>query len=126
MTGEFSLFPPSPPPSPKAKSRTVHRLQNLSNLLKTFKHSLQSYTAYPSTSTSAPPFAEFQIKAPRFNLVLTRLTVNTYVLVVLPPGEVDMSGVRLNVCKAKEVLAKASAANAAGSSSGGSGGGGPE
>ena len=46
------------------------------------------------------------IKAPRFNLCLSRLTGNTYVLVVLPPGEVDINCVRVNVSYAREKLAQ--------------------
>ena len=81
------------------------RLQTLSNLLKTFKHSLATYTSHPASSSSSPPFDEFLIKAPQFNLHLDRLTSNTYVLVVLPPGEVEMGGVRMNVVTARDLLA---------------------
>lgn len=42
------------------------------------------------------------IKTPRFNLILARFTVNTYVLVVLPPGESEIECTRLNVLTARD------------------------
>ena len=42
------------------------------------------------------------IKTPRFNLILARFTVNTYVLVVLPPGESEIECTRLNVLAARD------------------------
>ena len=42
------------------------------------------------------------IKTPRFNLILARFTANTYVLVVLPPGESEIECTRLNVLAARD------------------------
>ena len=58
----------------------------------------RNYTNSPSTSN---PFSEFVIKAPRFNLIISRLTNNTYVLVVLPPGEPDLECARFNIMVAR-------------------------
>ncbi|KAL6722317.1 GTP-binding protein gtr1 [Lecanora helva] len=69
------------------------RQERLSNILKTFKHSVSKFTE----SESANPFHEFVLKAPRFNLIIHRLTNNTYVLVVLPPGECDLECARFNI-----------------------------
>ena len=82
---------------------TPNSVEKLSNLVKTFKHSLLTYTNHPTVSH---PFNEFTIAAPRFNLVLSRLTNNTYVLVVLPPGEVDMVATRHNICVARERMGR--------------------
>ncbi|KAG8529721.1 uncharacterized protein KY384_005202 [Bacidia gigantensis] len=76
------------------------RFERLSNLIKTFKHSLQGYTG----QNSSHPFGEFTISCPRFNLVLSRLTNNTYVLVVLPPGETDLVNTRLNIMGVRDGL----------------------
>ena len=76
------------------------RFERLSNLIKTFKHSLQVYTGQGASH----PFGEFTISCPRFNLVLSRLTPNTYVLVVLPPGELDLVNTRLNVMGVRDGL----------------------
>ena len=61
-------------------------------------HSYRNYTNSQSTSN---PFTEFVIKAPRFNLIISRLTNNTYVLVVLPPGETDLECARFNIMAAR-------------------------
>ena len=78
------------------------RFERLSNLIKTFKHSLQTYTHQGASH----PFGEFTIMCPRFNLVLARLTGNTYVLVVLPPGECDLVNTRLNVMSVRDGLSE--------------------
>ncbi|KAL9071744.1 MAG: hypothetical protein Q9161_004008 [Pseudevernia consocians] len=75
------------------------RQERLSNVIKTFKHSLSKYT---HSSTASHPFAEIAIKAPRFNLVLARLTNNTYVLVILPPGDLEIELSRFNIMAAKD------------------------
>lgn len=78
------------------------RFERLSNLIKTFKHSLQGYTGQGASH----PFGEFTISCPRFNLLIGRLTTNTYVLVVLPPGECDLVNARLNVLGVRDGLAE--------------------
>lgn len=63
-------------------------------------------TAGPRNFTGALPldhqFNEFTIKTPRFNLILARFTANTYVLVVIPPGEAEIQCTRLNVMAARD------------------------
>lgn len=51
---------------------------------------------------SAQQFAEYVIKTPRFNLILARFTINTYVLVVVPPGEAELQCTRFNILAARE------------------------
>ena len=83
------------------------RFEKLSNLIKTFKHSLQSYTGggdRPGSRVVSHPFGEFTISCPRFTLVIGRLTGNTYVLVVAPPGDTDLVNVRLNVMAVRDSL----------------------
>ncbi|CAF9943006.1 MAG: GTP-binding protein gtr1 [Alectoria fallacina] len=75
------------------------RQERLSNVIKTFKHSLSKYT---HSSTASHPFTEIAIKAPRFNLILARLTNNTYVLVILPPGDLEIELSRFNIMAAKD------------------------
>lgn len=57
---------------------------------------------YTHSSTASHPFAEIAIKAPRFNLILARLTNNTYVLVILPPGDLEIELSRFNIMAAKD------------------------
>lgn len=42
------------------------------------------------------------IKTPRFNLILARFTTNTYVLVVIPPGEAELECTRFNLLAARD------------------------
>ena len=97
------------------------RHERLSNVIKTFKQSLSlvgpfSFLAlqhtelihcavcrnYTNNPTTSHPFTEFALKAPRFNLILSRLTNNTYVLLVVPPGDTDIECARLNIMMARE------------------------
>ena len=83
------------------------RFERLSNLIKTFKHSLlQSYGTNNrlGQGNASHPFGEFTIMCPRFNLVLARLTGNTYLLVVLPPGDCDLVNARLNIMGVRDGL----------------------
>lgn len=57
---------------------------------------------YTHSSTASHPFTEIAIKAPRFNLILARLTNNTYVLVILPPGDLEIELSRFNIMAAKD------------------------
>ena len=79
------------------------RMEKISNFVKSFKHSLQAYTGHESASH---PFGEFGISCPRFNLLLGRLTGNSYVLVVGPPGGTGLQNVRLNVAALRDGLAE--------------------
>ncbi|MCJ1424253.1 GTP-binding protein gtr1 [Sticta canariensis] len=75
------------------------RYERLSNIIKTFKHSLLTFTgALPSSHQ----FTEHVIKTPRFNLILARFTTNTYVLVVIPPGEAELECTRFNLLAARD------------------------
>ncbi|CAO1606093.1 GTP-binding protein gtr1 [Xanthoria calcicola] len=78
------------------------RYERLSNIIKTFKNSLSGYTE----SNSSHQFDSFTIKTGIFNLIINRLTYNTYVLVVLPPGEAELQCARLNILSAKDEFAR--------------------
>ncbi|KZF26697.1 small monomeric GTPase [Xylona heveae TC161] len=78
------------------------RFERLSTIIKTFKQSLSRHTGLPRSS---PQFAEFQVKTSRFNFFIARLTSNTYVLVVTPPGEAAFNTARINVLTARNDFA---------------------
>ncbi|KAL8767909.1 MAG: hypothetical protein Q9209_005696 [Squamulea sp. 1 TL-2023] len=78
------------------------RYERLSNIIKTFKNSLSGFTE----SNSSHQFDSFTIKTRIFNLIINRLTYNTYVLVVLPPGEAELQCARLNILSAKDEFAR--------------------
>ncbi|KAI9725010.1 MAG: hypothetical protein M1812_000286 [Candelaria pacifica] len=79
------------------------RFEKLSNIIKTFKHSAANYTELPSASSQ---FSAFELKMPRFSLFITALTDNTYLLVVLPPGDSKYNVAQYNVTLAMEDFAK--------------------
>ncbi|KAA6413179.1 MAG: GTP-binding gtr1 [Lasallia pustulata] len=78
------------------------RLERLSNIIKTFRHSLAKNT---SSSTSSHQFKDFTVKSPRFNIAIYHFTTNTYVLLVFPPGEAAANCTRLNVQVARDSFA---------------------
>ncbi|KAI4111673.1 MAG: hypothetical protein LQ345_006738 [Seirophora villosa] len=78
------------------------RYERLSNIIKTFKNSLSSYT----DSNSSHQFDSFSIKTRIFNLIIQRLTHNTYVLVVFPPGEAELHCATLNILQARDEFAR--------------------
>jgi len=55
------------------------------------------------------------LKAPRFNLIISRLTNNTYLLLCLPPGDIDMECARLNIMMARQRFANIGVGGGAGS-----------
>ena len=61
-----------------------------------------SYDTNPTKSA----FEEFKIKTRLFNLIIEKLTYNTYVLLVFPPGEAELECARLNVIAAREEFAR--------------------
>ncbi|CAF9916825.1 MAG: GTP-binding protein gtr1 [Heterodermia speciosa] len=75
------------------------RFERLSNIIKTFKSSISTFTG---SSTSSHQFGELYIKTTRFNLIVAMLTTNTYALIVLPPGEVELQCTRLNLFIARD------------------------
>jgi hypothetical protein len=60
---------------------------------------------FSEASSSAHQFKEFFIRTPRFNLTISRLTNNTYVLAVLPPGEAELNCTRINIATARQEFA---------------------
>ncbi|KAI4250029.1 MAG: hypothetical protein LQ352_005432 [Teloschistes flavicans] len=78
------------------------RYERLSNIIKTFKNSLSVY----ADSNSSHQFDSFVIKTRVFNLIINRLTYNTYVLIVFPPGEAELQCARLNTMAAKDEFAR--------------------
>ncbi|KAL8799259.1 MAG: hypothetical protein Q9182_006026 [Xanthomendoza sp. 2 TL-2023] len=78
------------------------RYERLSNIIKTFKNSLSGFTE----SNSSHQFDSFTIKCRKFNVIINRLTYNTYVLVVFPPGEAELQCARLNILSAKDEFAR--------------------
>lgn len=63
---------------------TKDRFERLSNIIKNFKQTTARYTGTPK---SAEQFILLELKLPRFCLFAIKFTTNTYLMVVIPPGE---------------------------------------
>ncbi|RFU30741.1 hypothetical protein B7463_g5615, partial [Scytalidium lignicola] len=63
---------------------TTDRFERLSNIIKNFKQSTSRYTGTPK---SAEQFILFELKLSFFSMFIVKFTTNTYLAVILPPGE---------------------------------------
>ncbi|RDA87555.1 hypothetical protein CP532_3975 [Ophiocordyceps camponoti-leonardi (nom. inval.)] len=76
------------------RNPTEDRLERMSNIMKHFKQSISRFTGTPR---NAEQFIRMEHKAGlRFNLFILKFTTNTYLLVVLPPGEARFNAAMLN------------------------------
>ncbi|CAG8982018.1 hypothetical protein HYALB_00004887 [Hymenoscyphus albidus] len=76
-----------------AQNPTYDRNERLSNIIKNFKQSTSRYTGTPK---SAEQLSIFDLKMPSFSMFLIKFTTNTYLGVVLPPGEERYNAAKLN------------------------------
>jgi Ras-related GTP-binding protein A/B len=73
---------------------TEDRLERMSNIMKQFKQSISRFTGTPR---NAEQFVCMEHKAgTRFSLFILKFTTNTYLMVVLPPGEARFNAAMLN------------------------------
>ncbi|KAG9230028.1 Gtr1/RagA G protein conserved region-domain-containing protein [Amylocarpus encephaloides] len=79
--------------SQPAQNPTYDRNERLSNIIKNFKQSTSRFTGTPK---SAEQFSVFDLKMPNFCMFLIKFTTNTYLGVVLPPGEERYNSAKLN------------------------------
>ncbi|KAG7112306.1 Ras-related GTP-binding protein A like [Verticillium longisporum] len=76
------------------RNPTEDRLERMSNIMKHFKQSISRFTGTPR---NAEQFVRMEHKAGlRFNLFILKFTTNTYLMVVLPPGEARFNAAMLN------------------------------
>jgi len=75
------------------------RFEKLSSILKSHKQSVAKHTGLPAGSAN---FAELQIKTAKYMFLITRLTENTNLAVVMPCGEAVYNAARINILLARE------------------------
>jgi Ras-related GTP-binding protein A/B len=76
------------------RNPTEDRLERMSNIMKHFKQSISRFTGTPR---NAEQFVRMEHKAAaRFNLFILKFTTNTYLMVILPPGEARFNAAMLN------------------------------
>nr|POE72855.1 ras-related gtp-binding protein a [Quercus suber] len=78
------------------------RFERISSILKTHKHSMAKHTGAMASEVS---FAEMQIKTGDFMFLITRLTENTNLAVVMPSDEAAFNTARINVQLARREFA---------------------
>ena len=67
-----------------AMNPTTDRFERLSNIIKNFKQATSKFTGTPK---SAEQFILFEVKLKVFSMFIMKFTTNTYLAVILPPGE---------------------------------------
>ncbi|KAF8848094.1 hypothetical protein BDZ45DRAFT_606455 [Acephala macrosclerotiorum] len=72
---------------------TTDRFERLSNIIKNFKQTTSRYTGTPK---SAEQFMLLELKMLAFSLFIMKFTTNTYLAVILPPGETTFNCAQLN------------------------------
>ena len=75
------------------------RFEKLSSILKSHKQSVAKHTGLPAGSAN---FAELQIKTGKYMFLITRLTENTNLAVVMPSGEALYNTARINILLARD------------------------
>ncbi|THW82336.1 GTP-binding protein GTR1 [Aureobasidium pullulans] len=79
------------------------RFERLSSILKSHKHSVAKHTGMPAGSAN---FAELQIKTGEFMFLITRLSENTNLAVVMGSGEAMYNAARINITNARDKFAE--------------------
>jgi Ras-related GTP-binding protein A/B len=82
-----------------AANPTTDRFERLSNIIKNFKQSTSRYTGTPK---STEQFVLLELKLSRFCMFVVKFTTNTYLAVVLPPGEERFNAALENVMQARK------------------------
>ncbi|ORY72135.1 Gtr1/RagA G protein conserved region-domain-containing protein [Pseudomassariella vexata] len=79
---------------------TLDRQERISNILKHFKQSISRFTGTPR---NAEQFLLMEHKCGgRFSIFCLKFTTNTYLMVILPPGEARFNSAKLNCQIARE------------------------
>ncbi|KIW68695.1 hypothetical protein PV04_04619 [Phialophora macrospora] len=81
----------------------VDRHERISNIMKSYKHTAARNTR---TTAASAGFLLYKVQTPRFNCFLARFTENTYIFVVVPPGEAAFNCAVLNTMMARDAFSK--------------------
>lgn len=83
------------------------RHERISTIMKSYKHIVaRSSKGAAASSASAAGFVLYKVQTPSFNAFLARFTENTYIAVVIPPGEAAFNCAVLNTMMAKGAFLK--------------------
>jgi Ras-related GTP-binding protein A/B len=79
----------------------VDRHERISNIMKTYKHCVARNTR---TTPASAGFVLLKVQTPQFNCFLARFTDNTYIFVVIPPGEAAFNCAVLNTMMVRDAF----------------------
>ncbi len=79
----------------------MDRHERTSNIMKTYKHCVARNTR---TTPASAGFVLLKVQTPQFNCFLARFTDNTYIFVVIPPGEAAFNCAVLNTMMARDAF----------------------
>lgn len=85
------------------ENANADRHERISNIMKSYKHTVARNTR---TTAASAGFLLFKVQTPGFNCFLARFTENTYIFVVIPPGEAAFNCAVLNTMMARDVFRK--------------------
>ena len=80
---------------------SADRHERISNIMKTYRHTVARNT---QTTPASAGFVLLKLQTPQFNGFLARFTDNTYIFVVVPPGEAAFNCAVLNTMMAREAF----------------------
>ena len=79
----------------------LDRHERVSNIMKTYKHSVARNSR---TTPASASFMLYKVQSPHFNCFMARFTDNTFILVVIPPGEAAFNCAVLNTMMARDAF----------------------
>ena len=80
----------------------LDRHERVSNIMKTYKHSVARNSR---TTPASASFMLYKVQSPLFNCFMARFTDNTFILVIIPPGEAAFNCAVLNTMMARDAFA---------------------
>lgn len=78
------------------------RQERMSNIIKQWKQAVSRYTGTPRSNEQ---FTLMEFKCSNFSMYLTKFTTNTYLLMIIPPGEARFNSAVINIKIASEKFA---------------------
>ena len=94
---------PNPPQTLHATNPHPDRHERVSNIMKSYKHTVVRNTHRTPGSAA---FILFKVQTPLFNSFLARFTENTYIFVTVPPGEAAFNVAVVNAMMARDRFAR--------------------
>ena len=89
----------------ESRNPNSDRFERISNIMKSYKHIVQKATSGANSSSTTNGFVLLKLQSSAFNLIISRFTEETYIAVVLPPGEAAFNVALINTMLTREAFA---------------------